>query len=94
MKKIVYFALGGLAGISLTLISFSSIIYAFAERGHWAIGGEWLLILIGLPLFGYSMYATGENVTRDNIKKARKVNKERLSRETIKEINEILEREG
>lgn len=49
---------GAMLGISFSIIAF--IPMAYAERGYWGVGGEWILIVL-CGAIGWHMCERGEN---------------------------------
>lgn len=50
MKKLVVYIPIGIAVVSGAVIAWWGIPFAYAERGYFALGGEWLLVLAAFLL--------------------------------------------
>ena len=53
MKKHVVYILVGIAVVSGAVIAWWGIPFAYAERGYFALGGEWLLVLAAFAVCVY-----------------------------------------
>jgi hypothetical protein len=79
-----------LAGIFSTLFVFGILGIAYTERGYWAIGGEWILIIVGLLGYGLCMYNLPAKQKEASRKRVEKLIAEKELEECLKKYSEKL----
>jgi len=97
-RGMIKFLLGMIAGVSAMILVEGVNLLAYSERGYHAIGGEWLLVLIGASgLFacGYKLRDWQARESKRRVSRLKsQINDFMYKPKTVEEIEEILKREG
>jgi hypothetical protein len=83
------FVVGFIAGLVSMFTVEGLILLGYAGRGYFALGGEWMLILIGIPGLLIAGYKLRQCIDQERKQRAQKKNKRKIAAAQIKDYLEL-----